>query len=64
MLCEDESVIRAYSDEDFDMVTDMAGELGFSLSVLHYCVMLYAYRRGNTTSFSNLIDESVKKGVE
>jgi hypothetical protein len=42
------------------MLTDMAGELGFSLSVLHYCVMLYAYRRGNTTSTSNLIDEMLK----
>jgi hypothetical protein len=50
-----------YSDEDFDMLTDMAGELGFSLSSFqHYCVMLYADRRGNTSSTSNLISEMLK----
>ncbi|MNB96911.1 hypothetical protein D3C75_441280 [compost metagenome] len=43
------------------MLTDMAGELGFSLSSFqHYCVMLYADRRGNTTSISNLISEMLK----
>lgn len=50
-----------YSDEDFDLLTDMASELGFSLSSFqHYCVMLYADRRGNTTSTSNLISEMLK----
>lgn len=50
-----------YSDEDFDMLTDMASELGFSLSSFqHYCVMLYADSRGNTTPTSNLKSEMLE----
>ena len=45
-----------YSETDYDLVDKMARELGFSLSSFqHYCVMLYADSRGNTTVISNLI---------
>ena len=47
-----------YSDEDFNMITKLSTELGFSLSSFqHYCVMLYADRRGNTTVTSSLLSE-------
>lgn len=51
-----------YSDEEFEMITDMAKEQGFSLSSFqHYCVMLYADSRGNTSSTDNLISEMFKE---
>lgn len=44
-----------YSEEDYEFVEKMAKELGFSLSSFqHYCVMLYADKRGNTTTISRL----------
>lgn len=49
-----------YSDEDYELIENMAKELGFSLSSFqHYCVMLHADRRENTTSSSNLISEMI-----
>jgi translation elongation factor EF-1beta len=50
-----------YSDEDYELIKSMTKELGFSLSSFqHYCVMLYADSRGNTTLSSNLISEMVR----
>ena len=50
-----------YSDEDYGLIESMAKELGFSLSSFqHYCVMLYADSRGNTTSTSNLKSEMLR----
>lgn len=47
-----------YSEDDFIMVRGLASELGFSLSSFqHYCVMLYADSRGNTTFTANLLSE-------
>ncbi len=47
-----------YSEEDFEMVSKLSSELGFSLSSFqHYCVMLYADSRGNSTPTNNLIAE-------
>ncbi len=44
-----------YSQDDYDIVIDLAKELGFSTSALqHYCVMLYADKRGNTSPLSAL----------
>ena len=46
-----------YSDDDYDMVTSLAKELGFSSSAFqHYCVMLYADKRGNTSPLNKLIN--------
>lgn len=45
-----------YSQSDFDFVTALAKELGFSASAFqHYCVMLYADKRGNTSPLTSLI---------
>lgn len=47
-----------YSGDDYGMVCKLAAELGFSLSSFqHYCVMLYADSRGNTTPINNLMSE-------
>lgn len=47
-----------YSDNDFSIVTNLAKELGFSLSAFqHYCVMLYADHRGNTSPITLLIQK-------
>lgn len=47
-----------YSEDDFNMVSKLASELGFSLSTFqHYCVMLYADSRGNTTVTTSLLSE-------
>lgn len=47
-----------YSEDDFNIVTQLANELGFSLSSFqHYCVMLYADSRGNTTPTHSLSTE-------
>jgi hypothetical protein len=44
-----------YSQSDYDIVIDLATELGFSPSAFqHYCVMLYADNRGNTSPISAL----------
>lgn len=44
-----------YSQSDYDIVIDLAKELGFSPSAFqHYCVMLYADKRGNTTPLASL----------
>ena len=40
-----------YSANDMSVITNLAKELGFSLSAFqHYCVMLYADQRRNTTT--------------
>ncbi|MCM1500407.1 MAG: hypothetical protein NC124_18245 [Clostridium sp.] len=47
-----------YSNNDFNIVADLAKELGFSLSAFqHYCVMLYADHRGNTSPITLLIQK-------
>lgn len=47
-----------YSEDDFNLVSHLASELGFSLSSFqHYCVMLYADSRGNTTVTNGLLSE-------
>lgn len=49
-----------YSEDDFVMINQMASELGFSLSSFqHYCVMLYADSRGNTTVTNSLLTEMI-----
>jgi len=46
-----------YSQSDFDIVTALAKELGFSASAFqHYCVMLYADNRGNVSPLNTLIN--------
>lgn len=50
-----------YTDEDYRLLTDLARELGFSLSAFqHYCVMLYADDRGNTDSSAALVSRMLK----
>lgn len=47
-----------YSNNDMKIVTDLAKELGFTLSAFqHYCVMLYADKRGNTSPITTLINK-------
>ena len=47
-----------YSNNDFSIVTNLAKELGFSLSAFqHYCVMLYADHKGNTSPITLLIQK-------
>lgn len=47
-----------YSNNDFSIVTNLAKELGFSLSAFqHYCVMLYADHRGNTSPITLLVQK-------
>lgn len=47
-----------YSNEDFTMIYDLAKELGFSLSAFqHYCVMLYADRKGISTPSNGLLSQ-------
>lgn len=44
-----------YSQEDYDVVIELAEQLGFSPSAFQrYCVMLYADKRGNTTPLTSL----------
>ncbi len=44
-----------YATSDFDIVTELAKELGFTPSAFqHYCVMLYADHRGNASPLSSL----------
>ena len=44
-----------YSQSDYEIVINLAKELGFSPSAFqHYCVMLYADKRGNTSPLSAL----------
>ena len=44
-----------YSQSDFDIVTTLAKELGFSTSAFqHNCVMLYADNRGNVSPINTL----------
>lgn len=48
-------IYSSYSQSDYDIVIDLAKELGFSPSAFqHYCVMLYADNRGNTSQLSAL----------
>lgn len=45
-----------YTISDFNMLKEMADELGFSLSAFqHYCVMLYADKRDNQIPMAQLI---------
>ena len=47
-----------YSENDMTIVTNLAKELGFSLSAFqHYCVMLYADHKGNTSPITLLIQK-------
>lgn len=51
-----------YSKSDMDIVAALAKELGFTLSAFqHYCVMLYADHRGNTTPITALINQIPQK---
>ena len=44
-----------YSANDFNIVTQLAQELGFTTSAFqHYCVMLYADHRGNISPLNSL----------
>jgi len=51
-----------YKEDDFNYITELAEKLGFSLSSFQrYCVMLYADRRGHTSSINNLRSEMLRK---
>lgn len=47
-----------YSQDDYDIISELAKDLGFTMSAFqHYCVMLYAGNKGETTYSSDLVNE-------
>lgn len=50
-----------YTIKDFCIVESLAKEQGFSLAAFqHYCVMLYANKRGNTFSLNTLMKKMLQ----